>query len=172
MNEIVSEKINLTPMNKTDWAAYVAHVTEAEELYKQYGIEPSKNLIECIQKPTPNVIYYSVISKDLNTMVGYIGITPANNNIEFYIFKEYRRQGYGYEAVSSFTRVYLNGTISGKTEENVIAETLSDNSASIALLEKLGYQKRATGIRVNFDESNGSVIGLAKYAFPGGDEQK
>lgn len=172
MNEIVSEKINLTPMNKTNWAAYVSHVIEAEELYNQYGIEPSKDLIDCIQNPTPNVIYYSVISKDLNTMVGYIGITPANNNIEFYIFKEYRRQGYGYEAVSAFTRAYLDGAVSGKPEENVIAVTLSDNSASIALLEKLGYQKRATGIRVNFDESNGSAIGLDRYAFPTADEQE
>ncbi|MBQ1705550.1 MAG: hypothetical protein II028_06885 [Clostridia bacterium] len=42
MNEIVLEKINLTPMDETDWATYVAHVVDAEEFYIQYGIEPCK----------------------------------------------------------------------------------------------------------------------------------
>lgn len=171
MNEIVLEKINLTPMDETDWATYVAHVVDAEEFYIQYGIEPSEYSIECIQEPTPNVIYYSIISKEKNKMVGYIGIAPENNNIEFYIFKEYRKQGYGFEAISAFTRAYLSGAISGKKEENVIAETLRDNRASIALLEKLGYQKQAVGIRVSFDDNGSSAIGLAKYVFPGGGEQ-
>ena len=172
MNEMISEKINLTPMDETDWAAYVAHVTEAEELYIQYGIEPSGYLIDCIREPTPSVIYYSIISKDMNTMVGYIGITPENNNLEFYVFKEFRKQGYGFEAVSAFTRAYLNGTVSGKKEEKVVAETLSDNGAAIALLEKFGYKKQAVGIRLSFDESKGSAVCLAVYAFPGVNEQE
>lgn len=46
-----------------------------------------------------------------------------------------------------------------------MAETLSDNIASIALLEKLGYQKQAVGIRVSSDENNSSVIDLSVF-FP------
>ena len=166
MNEIVSNKLNLIPMNLTDWGTYVTHVVEAEELFIQYGIEPSDYLIECIQEPTENVLYYSIVSKDTGKMVGYIGITPENNNIEFYIFKEYRKQGYGAEAISAFTKAYLDGTISGKTEENVVAETLSDNSASIALLEKLGYQRQAVGIRMDFSDLDKAAIGLCVYSYP------
>ena len=172
MSEMVLEKIALKPMDETNWAAYVAHVTEAEELFIQYGVEPSEYLIECIKTPTPNVIYYSVISKDADTMVGYIGITPENNNIEFYIFKEYRKQGYGAEAISAFTKAYLDGTVTGKAEENVVAETLSDNGASIALLEKLGYQKQAVGLRLISGKDGDSAVCLSVYAFWGRDEQE
>ena len=53
-----------------------------------------------------------------------------------------------------------------------MAETLSDNIASIALLEKLGYQKQAVGIRVSSDENNSSVIDLSVFVFPSDDEQE
>ena len=74
MDEMVLEKIKLTQMDETNWLAYFDHVIEAKELYIQYGIEPSDYLIECIQKPNPNVINYSITSKDKNAIVRYTGL--------------------------------------------------------------------------------------------------
>ena len=165
MNEIVSSKLRLTPMNQTDWELYVSHVVAAEELFVQYGIEPSDYLVACIQEPAKNVLYYSVVSNDTGKTVGYIGIAPDSRDLEFYIFKEYRRQGYATEAISVFAKEYLNGTVTGKKEESVIAETLRDNAASIALLEKVGFKKQGSGIRTELSDSENSCIGFCVYSY-------
>ena len=163
MNEKAFEKTRIAPMNGEDWKNYVAHVTGADEIYFQYGEEASDELIGCIREPTEGVLYYSIISKDTNAMTGYVGITLENSNVEFYIFKEYRRRGYASEALAGFINAYMDGEITGKAEESVIAETLSVNAASIGLLEKLGFQKQAIGFRVNFEEGDHPMAFLRRY---------
>lgn len=54
-NDIKTERLILHEMTAADWAEYVAHVTEADELFVQYGIEPDERLIEFIKEPTIGV---------------------------------------------------------------------------------------------------------------------
>ena len=157
--------VDLRDMTLKDWSNYVSHVVDANELYYQYGYEPTEELIECISTMTPNVVYYSVYLKDENMMVGYVGITPGIGYLEFYIFKEFRKKGLGAAAVDLLIQFWFSGQINGRKETEIKAETLSENLASIRLLEKLGFKKDAAGFRMAlFDEdANGHVIGLSSY---------
>ena len=78
--------VELRDMTDADWDKYVFHVVEANEIYYQYGYEPTQDLIDCIEKMTPGVAYYSVYLKAENAMIGYVGITLDTSELEFYIF--------------------------------------------------------------------------------------
>lgn len=156
--------IELRNMTGTDWNNYVTQVVKTGEFYIQYGQEPTEELMDCISMMTPNVIYCSVYIKQNNTMVGYVGITPKTGNLEFYVFQEFRKRGIGTTAVDLLIRLWFSGRITGVREQEVKAETLSENLASIRLLEKLGFQKEAVGFRLMFsDESINQTIGLHSY---------
>ncbi len=158
-------EIELRNMTAADWNNYVFQVVKADELYLQYGQEPTEELIECINTMTPNVIYYSVYLKQKNIMVGYVGVTPETSNLEFYVFREFRKMGIGTDAVNLLIWLWFSGKITGKRETKIEAETLSQNLASIRLLEKLEFQRDAVGLRVILSEDggNGQSIGLCSY---------
>lgn len=158
--------IGLRSMTDADWSNYVLHVTGAGELFMQYGCEPTEEWIACIQTMTPDVIYYAVYLNEKNVMVGYVGVTPETGNLEFYIFREYRKMGIGTAAVHLFIRLWFSGGITGEWETKIEAETLSQNLASIRLLEKLGFQKEAVGLRMLSSEEGAQcpAIGLCAYS--------
>ena len=157
--------IELRDMTDADWSKYVFHVVEANEIYYQYGCEPTQSLIECIETMTPGVAYYSVYLKAENVMIGYVGITLDTSELEFYIFSGSRKNGHGTNAVNLLIKSWFSGRITGKAEALVRAETLSENFGSIRLLEKAGFQKERTGLRMTIseDDENCSTIGLYTY---------
>ncbi len=157
-------EIELRNMTGVDWSSYVQHVVKADELFTQYGCEPTEELIECINTMTPNVIYYSVYLKQENIMVGYVGVTPETSNLEFYIFQEFRKMGIGTDALNLLIWLWFTGQITGDREAKIEAETLSQNLASVRLLEKLGFQKEAVGLRMILSEdANYQTISLNSY---------
>ena len=173
LKEMITERLALRPITEADWKNYVSHVISDNEVYVQYGYEPEPSLIEYIQNPTPEVIYYSIILKDTDEMVGYIGITETNNNIEFYTFKECRNNHYCSEALNVFMEMYLNGEMTGTTHESIIGETIHENEASIHLLEKAGFVKEAWGMRVNLSEDkvkDFDATGILRYEYTVGEE--
>ena len=108
-NDIKTERLILHEMTAADWAEYVAHVTEADELFVQYGIEPDERLIEFIKEPTIGVLYRLIALRDTGETVGYIGVYEEEDNLEFYVFREYRRRLFCSEAVGAFIKAYLSG---------------------------------------------------------------
>lgn len=158
-------EIELREMTALDWNEYVRHVVDANELYFQYGYEPSDELIDCISIMTSSVIYYSVYLSIENVLVGYVGITPETSSLEFYIFSDFRNRGIGTAAIQLVIRAWFSGQINGKIEPEIEVETLSENIASIKLLEKIGFQKDAVGLRMMFaqDNVNSQAIGLLSY---------
>ena len=157
-------EVELRNMTDADWSNYVLHIVKADELFTQYGCEPTEELIECINTMTPNVIYYSVYLKQKNIMVGYVGVTPETNNLEFYIFKEFRKSGIGTDAVNLLISLWFSGQITGDRETRIKAETLSQNLASVRLLEKLGFQKESVGLRMILSEDTSyQTISLYSY---------
>ncbi len=166
--EMKTARIILRGINKDDWNNYVNHVIDADEIYVQYGCEPTPGLIDYIHEPTPEVIYYSIIDIAANEMVGYIGILEENNSIEFYIFKEYRKNNYCTEALELFIKSYLDGDMTGTKHNEIVGETLLKNEASIHILKKAGFEKEAIGFRLSFDENADAITtatGLRKYVY-------
>ena len=47
-------EIELRNMTGVDWSNYVQHVVKADELFTQYGCEPTEAWIECMNTMTPN----------------------------------------------------------------------------------------------------------------------
>ena len=79
-------------------------------------------------------------------------------------FRNSEKGGIGTAAVDLLIRLWFSGRITGNREQEIKAETLSENLASIRLLEKLGFQKEAVGFRLMFsDESINQTIGLHAY---------
>lgn len=161
-------EIELRNMTGVDWSNYVRHVVKADELFTQYGCEPTEELIECINTMTPNVIYYSVYLKQKNIMVGYVGVTPKTSNLEFYIFQEFRKMGVGTDALNLLIWLWFSGQITGDREAKIEAETLSQNRAAVQLLEKLGFQKESVGLRMILSEdASYQTISLYSYVLKG-----
>lgn len=82
--------------------------------------------------------YYSIFEKITNNMIGYVAITFHElwqEEIEFYIYKDFRRKGYAYEACSALLKYYF--TVS--EESTISSTTRSDNIATKGLLTKLGF---------------------------------
>lgn len=163
---IPNSNLELRSMSDLDYKNYVDHIIEADELYLQYGYEKSEWLLDAIQEMNPDVIYYSVFDGNKDEMVGYVGITPQNNNLEFYIFAEHRNKGYGTLVVRCFVDACFAGLITGEEIKEVVGETLCENQAAIRLLEKSGFKKKATGIRGVFNQDTSDIseiLGLQVY---------
>lgn len=142
-NDIKTERLILHEMTAADWAEYVAHVTEADELFVQYGIEPDERLIEFIKEPTIGGFYRSIAPRDTGETVGYIGVYEEEDKLEFYVFREYRRRHYCAEAVGAFIKAYLSGVLTGTRHDRVIAETLWENGpATRRDSAKQGFPRR------------------------------
>ena len=41
----------LRPATREDYGKYIAHVVEADEVYIQYGYEPTEEILETIREP-------------------------------------------------------------------------------------------------------------------------
>lgn len=142
-------RLTLRLMTNEEWIKFIDHVFEADECLLQFGYETSDDLREMLVEPyTEAVIYYTIILPETGVMVGYVGITPENDNLEFYIFAEHRRKGYVFEAVSALINLYLKGEITGKTQEKIYAEVSCDNEACKELLKKLGFVRIAVGFNM------------------------
>lgn len=165
-----TSNILLEPLNQDEWVNYLVHLNMSNEHYFQYGYEDKEELFELIQTPVDIGIYYTIKKTGTDEMVGYVAITPElegtpYNNIEFYIFREYRREGYAYEAILVMIDEYFKGSLTERIPYEVVAETIIENQPSIALLEKLGFVREAIGFNVSLDENNNisAHTGLRRY---------
>lgn len=156
--EFYTDRLILREINDEEWDNYYNHVTEADEIFVQYGREPTEDLLEFIKHPTPDVIYHSIILKENQKMVGYIGIPEYNSSIEYYIFPEHRRNGYCFEALKSFVDLYLDGKITENNREIVVAEIIMDNEASINMVIKAGFKKHSVGCRFGYKDKKKEEI--------------
>ncbi len=163
-SDIKTERLMLREMTDADWAEYVARITKTDELFVQYGIEPDERLMEFIKEPTPGVLYRSIILKETGDMIGYIGVFEEAGNLEFYVFKEYRRKHYCSEAVGAFIKPYLSGELTGTPHDRVIAETLWENDTAVEMLKKAGFVSDAVGIKLSENTEN-TILGTRRLKY-------
>ena len=167
LNKIETERLYLRPANNgTDLEDYLHHLTDADEWLFQYAEEYSEELYNMIDFTSHRVLCYAVCGKDTGQMLGYVGLMPeimdASSNLEFYIFKEHRRQGVATEAIQAFLSQFHSGALFGFSGKTVIAEAVYENDPSKMLIEKLGFTKTAVGMRM----TAGGVVGLVRYELP------
>ncbi len=153
-----SGRLDLRPMTDAEWTYIVDHVFESDECCFQFGYEKSDELHEMVAVPYREaVIYYSVFL--LDELIGYIGITPNTDNLEFYIVKGHRRNGYAYETIKTFIKSCEAGDITGETHNKFSAEVIMENKPCIMLLEKLGFKKTCWGMNMS------SEYGFYRYEY-------
>lgn len=153
LNKIETERLYLRPAdNGTDLEDYLHHLSDADEWLFQYAEEYSEKLFNMIDFTSHLVFCCAVCEKETGQMLGYVGLMPeikdASANLEFYIFKEHRRQGYAAEAIRAFIAQFRSGALFGFNGKTVIAEVVCENDPSKKLIEKLGFTKTAVGCRM------------------------
>lgn len=171
---IVAERLELLPsVEERDLNSYTSDLLLTNDFYFQFGQPYSDELLESIDFHSTGVIYYSVFLKGTWTMIGYVGILldeddPAYGEIEFYIFRDFRRQGFCKEALTAFTDAFFTGSLTGVKGKQVIAETLTENESVIKLLENMGFEREACGMRLSLSEGgeinrDNTILGLYRY---------
>lgn len=159
---IFTERLDLIPsVEARDLDRYISDLLFTNDFYFQFGEPYSDDLLEAIDFHSTDVIYYSIFLKDTQTMVGYIGILPYGDEteygeIEFYIFHNYRGQGFCKEAMIAYIDSFFAGFLTGVEGKQVVAETLVENEVVINLLESMGFERESIGMRVYLND-NGEI---------------
>ena len=147
---IATDRLVLRPLTQEDWNIFIDQVFESGECLLQFGYEQTEDFRECVAEPSKDeVIYYTIVLAETDEMIGYVGLAPKSNNIEFYVFAGQRRKGYAYEAVRAFMDSCIDGVVTGKPHTKFTAETIHDNEPCIGLLKKLGFKECRVGFRID-----------------------
>ena len=114
---------------------------------------------------------YSIFPKETDEFIGYVGFhreSRGEYEIEFYISKTYRRKGYCEEACRAVIELLFSKglSVNGKVlcEQKLYTTTLTDNTAVVNLLQKLGFvQNVSEGAPIIFvrgfvDEETGEIF--------------
>lgn len=168
LKSINTERLVMRPITLDEWTNYHDHIVEADEVFLQYGEEPSEEVLDILKKPIEGILYYSLLEKETGTMLGLIGIYEPNANLEYYTFPEHRNHGYCTEALTAFREAFLDGSMTGTPHEKIVAEIMKENAASRRVLEKTGFEKKAMGIRLMMDDSQAdidNIEGLLSYEY-------
>ena len=157
-----TERLEIRKMTRDEWQLFVDNVVFADECLFTFAHEKDEKLLEAIKEPKLNSgLNYSIYLPDEDRMIGFMSFCTSkthmdHNCIAYYIFEDFRRQGYAYEAVSTLIEKLLDGTLLGKPADEIIAWVVWNNIPSKKLVEKLGF--RGGDFRV-FDD------GVAEQSF-------
>jgi len=103
-------------------------------------------------------LVYPVLLKN-GANIGYVQLAPISDGFEvgYHIAKEYTNNGYAAEAVTAF----LDEIMRAKGLKKVYGVCLSENIASIRVMEKCGFIKEYEGT----GEYQGESRAIARYCF-------
>lgn len=109
-------------------------------------VEDAKETIEFLMgvyESGDGPLVYPVLLKD-ETNIGYVQLVPIEECYEvgYHIGKEYTGNGYATEALGAF----LQDIMPKKNLDAVYGICVSENSASVKVLEKSGFQKEFEGM--------------------------
>ena len=161
LSEFKTDRLELRQMTPEEWQDFLDHVIAADECFLTFGSEKSDELLEEIKKPFyAQVVYYTIHLPKTDQMIGYVGYNVAIAHIEYYIFKDYRRLGYAYEAVASLMDKLLDGSLLGDPVGEIRAWIVLNNMPSEQLLLKLGFHE--TGLGLYYDNTIGRNFSYSK----------
>ena len=139
MRTINTDRLYLKPMAEGEWTRVVDRILDADEGYIQFGCPVTREMIA--EPYTECVIYYTIMLPFTRDMIGYVEFTPSNKNVGYYLFEEYRHQGFAYEAVKAFMEACMRGEVTGRPVRRFYADVVDYNVPSKRLLRKLGFRE-------------------------------
>ncbi len=146
INTFTTDRLVLRSITTREWRNFVIHAVEANEVLFQFAHEIDEGFFERNKAPCYSIcIYYSIHLHETDEMIGYIGFCndpnhPCCNEIEYYIFKNFRRRGYASEAISALIEKLFAGEIVDRYVDQVRAAVVWENEPSADLLWKLGFR--------------------------------
>lgn len=143
MRTITTDRLYFKPMADGEWLRIVDRVFEAEESYTLFACEVTRERAE--KSNFSFVIHYTIMLPFTLDMIGYVEFTPWTKNIAYYIFEEYRHQGFAYEGVKAFMGACMRGEVTGGPEREFFADVVDYNVPSKRLLRKLGFCETGYG---------------------------
>ncbi len=139
---INTERLSIRQLSETD-AAFIFELLNTGNCIRYIGdrnIHSEADALAYIQKinGNPDTDYQTVTLKETNVAIGLITLIRRDyldfRDIGFAFLPVYSGRGYAYEAA----KAVLDNQAENRYPETLLAITLSDNTASIRLIEKLG----------------------------------
>jgi len=95
-------------------------------------------------------LVYGIILKEMNIVIGHIGLSKINKGIEigYAIAADYQNNGYMSEIIIPF----INWTKNNLSIEKIYGIAKSENTASWKILEKNGFELEEEGINKDYFE--------------------
>lgn len=148
---------------------FASAIYEAEEIEWYYGVKVKPGIVDEITINRKN--FYNIFN-EADKFIGYIGVTcfeKENPEVELYILKKFRKNGYAKEVLTMFlSEIFQNG-VNGKKIEKVASSVRVENTASRKLMESCGFElNEGIGfcMKILFDEDDelaGEPIELVHY---------
>lgn len=158
---IVTDRLVLRTYAKKDVKLFKYHYKNDGDFVMYGGLYPSNaNVNDSVKRFYP--LYFTIEEKTSRNVVGYVGLLIRDDFntalLEYYIFKEYRQNGYCKEAVSALTDMALDnrlyfpeetirkGVYGRKIEkiQTVRARIATINEPSIRTILSCGFSLEAT----------------------------
>ncbi|MBB2182800.1 GNAT family N-acetyltransferase [Lachnospiraceae bacterium MD1] len=179
---LVTERLILLPgLNTRDSKPFLKMLREDGDFRMFCGVDPTEDRIQRFASyfEEKGNCLFSIYRKEVSdAFIGYVGVRYQKNRyeVEFYIGKDYRGNGYCIEALSLICSTSMSEGLSMDNKKIVFDEihatTISDNIATIKTLEKCGFVKRddVVGFNIYIDPSNNSSFDykIAEYVLKKG----
>jgi len=174
-NTIETDRLLLWPSEEDrDLWFYHKHLREDGDFELFTGLPYSEDKVKLMR--LTGSLYFTVVLKESQIMIGYVAYQETSGEVEFYIFRDWRRQGYGKEALTALMDRIFSGSLLVEGENGlqqlasptvISADTLAENEAAIRFMESCGFQEKANCavmfkafIRENADESSAQDMPL------------
>lgn len=140
---ISTERLSIRPLSETD-AAFIFELLNTENWIRYIGnrnIHSEADALAYIQKinGSPDTDYQTVTLRETRIAIGLITLIRRDyldsRDMGFAFLPAYAGKGYAYEAA----KAVLEDQAESNPTETLLAITLPDNTASIRLIEKLGF---------------------------------
>lgn len=137
-DSVYTERLILRPVRKEDVKLCARHLKKEEDFFTCFGLKPTRENIKCVSSAFAGAcrLNFAIEEKNTHSVVGFVYLrvySPATAELEYYVFKEYRRNGYCKEAVSVLTEKALRGELF-EVKETVLNAVWNKKPAKIDLI--------------------------------------
>jgi ribosomal-protein-alanine N-acetyltransferase len=143
-NNYITKRLMLTRLSPND-TGFIAALVNTPEWLKFIGdrnVSTQDDARVYVEKlnGNPNVNFWVVKLQNQNISIGVITFIKRDYlehyDIGFAFLSKYAKNGYAYEA----TMPILNDALNNPNHQQILATTVKENTASIKLLQKLGFR--------------------------------
>lgn len=137
---LLTEHLVLLPGDSSRDGAAFRRLLQEGDFTLFCGVELSEAALSAFDGYLDRPGFYAVYPRRGKPLIGYAGLTERDGSmeVELYIGREFRRQGYGREAVNALCRHAFAGG-APNAAETIYASAFRENSAAAGLLKACGF---------------------------------